>query len=452
MVSCELEADFGNSGNDFKATVFNIVNDDSREVESWTITLDFVSGNINGSVGDVFADPQKQQKLASVSRNGLVLTISSEDPIPPMTTLPIYGLELATAGVNNVPTCELEVKGEGFNGGGGNNSGGGFANVTQEELDAYFVDYPCGVGYTAIGNGGWPMCFRTEDGQAACKSGGGTDVNIINWNDQTPVDNVMQVTGMGPDRFIMVTGDGAAYAGKIDTGLDPENDKVVDTGAITASGGFKPRGCIMVDAGDKRDVLCTYQNNPWERPELPEDFDAVQLSSTYSFDCALNRKGEVWCWGDTPQKFDNIWDGGKPVQMPFDAPLINLSADQTTICGISYFGGPKCLYSSSDPRYMPIGPNLQGEQSVVTLPEDFEPNAVLFHGAYSKGIIVRQDGSAVYSTGNGTTPLNIPDIIAGGGKRQSVSVLTASGDVYAVDGGNAQLIDSHKAQNPVCPR
>jgi hypothetical protein len=441
-------AQITNNGNTFDISSFSIINSDARPVDSWTITLDFGGGNLNGIVSNVYADENLQTQLGTVMRDGgsTRLFISGGE-IAPMTTQPIYGFNLSPAGIQAVPECQLEVSVEGDTGG---NSGGGFTNVSQEELDAYFADFPCGVGYTAMGNGGWPMCFRTQDGQAACKKGNGTTVEIVEWTDGTPITGVMQVTGRGADQVVLVTEDGAAYEGRITEGVNPDTGKIVDAGAITVSGGFKPRACMMIDAEGKRDLVCTDNGSPWIRPDLPEDFDAVQISSTYGYECALNRKGEVWCWGNTPPKFDGILTA-TPSQMPFDAPLINLSADQTTICGISYFGQPKCLFSPFDSRYMPVGDAVPGAV-IVTLPDDFEPNAVLFHGAYSRGVIVRSDGTAAYYTSNGGTELPIPNIIAGGGKRDAVSVLTAEGDVYAVNSGAAALITSHKAANPICPR
>lgn len=450
MVSCELIAT-NNNGNSLDIEAFNIINSDVRAVDSWTITLDFGAGNINGYNNTVYADANQQIELGTVRREGnsLILKIDG-GMIPAMSMQEIHGFSINTAGISGVPECGLKVKVEGYDDSFGS---GGFISVPQEELDLYFADHPCGVGYTALGNGGWPACFRTEDGQAVCKNG--TSLFTLKWTtDKTPVSDVMQVTGMGSDLALVVTADGAAYRAKIDIGVDPEKDKIVAAGAITASAGFTPRGCIMIDAGNKRDLVCTDKGDKWERPALPEDFDVVQLSASYKMNCALNTKGEAWCWGHPDAIRDIITD--TPSRMPFNEPLINISADQSTICGVSYSGNPKCLLDQFVPGYVKTGESIPDSNSGLYLATDFEPNAAFFHGAYNRGVIVRKDGSGVYYTksladSDSPITLGIDNIIAAGGKRDQISVMTAAGDIYSVNGGSASKITEYKAQNPLCP-
>ena len=450
MVSCEFIAT-NNNGNSFSIEAFNIINSDVRAVDSWTITLDFGAGNINGYNNTVYADADQKIELGTVRREGnsLVLKIDG-GMIPAMSMQAIYGFGINPAGISGVPECALKVKVEGYDDSFGS---GGFISAPQEELDLYFADHPCGVGYTALGNGGWPACFRTEDGQAVCKNG--TSLFTLKWTtDKTPVSDVMQVTGMGSDLALVITADGAAYRAKIDIGVDPEKDKIVASGAITASAGFTPRGCIMIDAGNKRDLVCTDKGDKWERPTLPEDFDVVQLSASYKMNCALNTKGEAWCWGHPDALRDIITD--TPSRMPFNEPLINISADQSTICGVSYSGNPKCLLDQFVPGYVKTGESIPDSSSGLYLATDFEPNAAFFHGAYNRGVIVRKDGTGVYYTksladSGSPIALGIDDIIAAGGKRDQISVMTAAGDIYSVNGGSANKVTEYKAQNPLCP-
>ena len=450
MVSCELIATT-NNGNSLDIEAFTIINSDVRPVDSWTITLNFGSGNINGYNNKVYADAEQTIELGSVNRegNGLILSIEG-GMVPAMSLQEIHGFSINPAGIAGVPECELKVKVEGYDDSFG---GEGFIGVPQEELDMHFANYPCGVNYTALGNGGWPACFRTEDGQAICKNG--TSLFTLNWsNDKTPINDVMQVTGMGSDLALVITVDGAAYKAKIDIGVDPEKDQIVAAGAITASAGFTPRGCIMIDAGDKRDLLCTDKGDKWERPALPEDFDVVQLSASYKMNCALNTKGEAWCWGHPDAIRDIITD--TPSRMPFNEPLVNISADQSTVCGVSYSGNPKCLLDQFVPGYVKTGDPIPDSNSCLYLARDFEPNAMFFHGAYNRGVVVRKDGTGAYYTkslADAGTPieLDIADIIAAGGKRDQISVMTASGDIFSINGGSTNKVAGFKAQNPVCP-
>jgi hypothetical protein len=449
QVSCELKATT-NNGNDFAVESFRILNNDTRKVLSWKITLDFMQGNLNGFDSKVYGDAAKQMAIGTVTREGnnLVLIIEG-GAIDPMTTQNIYGFRINSAGINRVPECKLKPKVEGYDG-----AGGGFVNVPQAQLDAYFANYPCGIGYTALGNGGWPACFRSDDGKAICKSG--TSLYELKWtNNRMPITNTRQVTGFGSDLALVVTEDGAAYKAKIDIGVDPVRDRIVESGAVTASGGFTPRGCVMLNAGTKRDLTCSNDGQIWARPALPEDFDVVQLSASYKMNCALNRKGEVWCWGHPDALKSVITD--TPARLPFNEPMVQISADQTTVCGVSYSGKSKCLLDKFVPGYAKLGEPLDDFPNVYQLATDFEPNAAFFHGAYNRGVVVRKDGTGAYytqATANSGTPsiLTLPnEIIAAGGKRDQISVLTSAGQVYGVNGGTSSLVSGYTAQAATCP-
>ena len=450
LVSCEWVAAF--NGNNLEVNTFSITNSDTRTVNSWTITLDFGAGNLNGYNNKVYADAAKQIELGTVTREGNSLVLKIEGGmVAPMTVQNIYGFSINPAGISNVPACVLKTKVEGYD-----DSSGGvvFIPVPQEELDMYFREYACGVGYTALGNGGWPACFRTQDGQAVCFANGQS--RVLQWNaDKTPVSNVMQVSGMDSDYAVVITSDGAAYQMKTDIGIIPDKDLIVKSGAITVSAGFQSRGCIILDAGAKRDLICTEEKKPWARPKLPEDFDVVQVSASYKMNCALNTKGEVWCWGHPDAATEIITE--TPSRMPFNEPMVNVSADQTTVCGVSYTGNPKCITDKFVPGYVPGGEPIPNSAAGLFLAEGFEPNAAFFHGAYNRGVVVRKDGTAFYYTkaladaGTGKA-LGLTDVIAGGGKRDSIVVMTADGNIYAVNDGASKRVGDYKAQNPICPR
>ena len=452
MVACEFAANTGN-GNEFIVEQFQIVNSDARQVDSWTVTLDFKQGNINGYDPKVYGDAAKTMEIGTVTREGnsLVLKVNGS-VIAPMTTQQVHGFKINPAGISMIPSCELEVAVEGYDPTGAGSAGlngPGWDAISQAELDAYFADYPCGVNYTALGNGGWPACFRTNDGQAVCYANG--QVRTLKWDaDKTPVNGVRHVSGMDSDWAVLVLDDGSAYQVKTDIGIR-EGDKIVDSGAIAVSAGFQTRACLMIDAGDKRDLLCTEEKKPWQRPALPEDFDVVQLTSSYKMNCALNRKGQAWCWGHPDAASDIIT--ATPAQIPFDEPVVNISADQTTLCGVSYTGKPKCITDAFVPGYVPAGAAIPGSGSGQYLADGFEPNAAFLHGAYNRGVVVRTDGTGAYYEKSGETKveLGLDNIIAGGGKRDSIVVMTEDGSIYSVNGGNERKVDGFTAQNPVCP-
>ena len=454
MATCELIAST-NNGNSFDVEAFRIINSDTRQIDSWRITLDFERGNVNGYDQNVYADEAKQVQLAEVQREGNSLAFTIEGGvIDPMSTQNIYGFTINPAGIpNEVPECQLEAAVEGYDPTGESTSGlngPGWDAVSQAELDAYFANYSCGVNYTGLGNGGWPACFRTEGGGAACYANG--QLREIQWaDDKSPVTNVRQISGMNSDLAVIVLDDGSAYTLKTDIGIK-EEDQVVASGAIAVTAGFDDHSCLILDAGDKRDLWCTDKKKPWARPDVPADFDTVQVSSSYKFNCALNTKGEVWCWGKADAAPDVITE--VPAQIPFDEPVVNISADQTTLCAVSYTGKPKCITDQFVPGYIPAGESIPGyDPRSKYLAEGFEPDAAFFHGAYNRGVVIRTDGTGVYygASGGSATPLGLENIIAAGGKRDSIVVMTADGGIYSVNGGASDKVEGYTAENPVCP-
>ena len=105
------------------------------------------------------------------------------------------------------------------------------------------------------------------------------------------------------------------------------------------------------------------------------------------------------------------------------------------------------------PGYVPAGAAIPGSGSGQYLADGFEPNAAFLHGAYNRGVVVRTDGTGAYYEKSGETKveLGLDNIIAGGGKRDSIVVMTEDGSIYSVNGGNERKVDGFTAQNPVCP-
>lgn len=292
------------------------------------------------------------------------------------------------------------------------------------------------MGFDAIGNGGWPLCYRLEGGMAACNRGtdsaNQTDPtpHIVTWSNGSPITNVAHITGQGSiDGVIVVTEDGQAYKGTIN---NVSETPIITQGAISATGGYGSNSmCVLIENGDKKDLRC---GSNFTRPSLPADFDVMQVTAAYGFMCALNRLGEVWCWtgGGGVPNLDSII-GATPAKIDFGGPMISVSAGQTSICGTKQSGGLVCKFSYYDARHLPA----QQETNVAETPSSFHPTGKAMQAGYRAGLGINKDGSAVYyndQSGAGK-PLSIGNIVAGGGDRGAMGVLTTDGSIYLIAGG-----------------
>lgn len=309
-------------------------------------------------------------------------------------------------------------------------------------MSSYFDQFPCGVNYEAIGNGGWSACYRVQGGMAACNpSGNPKSQTLVKWNNGTAITNVAHINSVDDNNVVVVTDDGKAYFGNMN---NVPSTPIVDSGAIASTGGKNPM-CVLVKNGNKKDVLCGKTN--LTRPALPADFDVMQLSAGYGLVCALNRQGEAWCWSD-----GGNFGGGlgtvvqnTPSKLPFSEPVIFIAAGQNGVCGIKQSGGAECKFSYYDNRFLP---SANMDQLGVT-PANFAPNVKAIQMAYGKGVFINKDGSAQYYPG--PTTLNVGKAVAAGGDRAAISVVNENGDVYVVDGGTASLVSGqYKAEPARC--
>lgn len=255
--------------------------------------------------------------------------------------------------------------------------------------------------------------------------------------------DIAHISTAGDSNAIVVTENGKAYYGDY---KNLPTTPVVENGAIAGTGGKNP-SCLLTGTATQKDVLCLGDNGAFSRAELPTDFNAVQISASYGFVCALNTDGEVWCW----EKGGNHQLGGvitsAPTKVPFDEPMIFVSSGQNSICGIRQSGGAKCLFSYNDGRYLPAA----AMANLAETPDDFLPNAVAFHATYGKGVAINDDGSAVYFPG-GVGLSGISGAVAAGGHREAISVVTADGDIYSVNGGTVTQINTPaKVEAGACP-
>lgn len=303
------------------------------------------------------------------------------------------------------------------------------------DLEAYFSTMPCGVGYEAIGNGGWSACYRLADGSAACNViNNPFDSQTVLWQDGTPVDNVAHINSNDDASVMVVTTDGKAYIGRYNKVF---NTPFVDSHVISTTGGKNPL-CLLVGNASQKEVVCNNFGNLF-RPNLPSGFNTVQLSSAYGLTCALNTSGEVYCWADG----GNMGDGlasvikQKPSKFPFDEPMVFVSAGQNSVCGVQKSGGLKCKFSFYDNRYLPA----KEVKSLAETPDNLLPNIKSFHTTYGMGVAINKDGSAVYFPGE-TIISGVGTAVSAGGHRAAMSIVNSDGDVYVVSNGNASKVST----------
>jgi hypothetical protein len=278
---------------------------------------------------------------------------------------------------------------------------------------------------------------------AACNpSGSPKSPALVTWSNGTAVTNVAHVNSMDDNNVVVVTNDGKAYYGSR-TSLPAT--PVVESGAISSTGGKNPV-CVLVQKGDKKDVLCG--KSGLTRPSLPTDFDVMQLSAAYGFVCALNRNGEVWCWEMGGNSGGGVSSVVKttPSKFPFTEPMVYVAAGQNSVCGIKQSGGAECKFSYYDSRFLPSNTMDQ----LATTPANFAPNVQAIQLAYGKGVFINKDGSAQYYPGP-VTLSGVGKAKAAGGDRAALSLLNENGDVFVIDGGTASLVNAqYKAEAADC--
>lgn len=279
---------------------------------------------------------------------------------------------------------------------------------------------------------------------AACNPiGNPSSPQMVNWSSGSPITNVAHISANGDADVVVVTEDGKAYSGYYSS---VSETPIIDSGAISSTGGKHPM-CILTGDANSKDVLCGH-NGQLSRPGLPSDFNAVQISASYGFICALNTDGEVWCWNDGGNSGGGLSSvlSDTPSKFPFDEPMVFVSAGQNSVCGIRQSGGLKCKFSYYDARYLPA----ISQSSLAETPDDFMPNAIAFQATYGKGVVINKDGSAVYLPGeNGLS--GVGNVVSAGGHRGAITVVNDAGDVFLVDGGNAtQVNSSYRAEAASC--
>lgn len=268
---------------------------------------------------------------------------------------------------------------------------------------------------------------------------------LVKWSNGAPVTNVAHINSTGDTDVIVVTDDGKAYGGNANSvSMTP----IVDSGAIAATGGKNPQ-CVLVQNGNKKDVLCGNAN--LSRPALPTDFDAMQITASYGFVCALNRNGEAWCWIEGNQA--NAGGGiekivsATPSKFPFSEPVVYIQAGQNSVCGIKFSGGTECKFSYDDTNVLPsLAPS---PERLGTTPPNFAIDAKAIQIGYKIGVVISEDGSAKYYPGGAN--LNVGKAVAAGGDRAAISLVNENGDVYLFDGGTARQVNGqYKAEAHSC--
>ena len=314
-------------------------------------------------------------------------------------------------------------------------------------IEERFADKPCGVDYDAMGNGSWQACLTLEDGTAGClHKENRTTFVPLKWSDGSPVTNAAQVSGAGYYDVILVTTEGQLYYGNR-TSLN-KNAPLFSEGGISGTGGQNTR-CAMIEDEGRKDVRCWKDNSDPYRPELPLDFNAMQLTANYSDVCALDDDGSVWCW---QQKGDNSLDfaDANPTKAPFSEPMVFVSVGQLAVCGVKLSGGIECLARWDSAGFLPS----KGSDTSTPVNQTGMEDAIGFQAGFGQGISIHADGSAkLWKGGNATSFAGIANAIAAGGDRDVACALTQDGEVYCLDNSNQliKITNNIKAKGGACP-
>ena len=328
----------------------------------------------------------------------------------------------------------------------GQSSSSSGASSSAEGIAGYFADYPCGVDYNALGNGSWQACMTFEDGTAGCVHGDQpTEVVKLKWSDGSDVTNAQQVSGAGYFDVVLVTDAGDTYFGGR-TSLD-KNSPLFSGVGISGTGGQNTR-CAMIRDGDKNDVRCWQNNSDPYRPELPADFNAMQLSANYSDVCALDDDGAVWCW---EQKPDNSLDfiDSTPSKAPFSEEIVHVSVGQLSVCGVKYSGGVECLARWDSTTFLPN----KGSATDEPVEQPMMYDVVAMQIGFGQGLAVDYGGQARLWKDGLPRLFGTQNAVAAAGDRGAACVLTRFGEIDCMrkDYTTARITQDVKAANPVCP-
>ena len=451
MVACDFGANL-NGGNYFNAEKFHIVNSDTRNVAGWTATLVFPTGNIS-NIQSVLRDPTgKEVAKADLAGNTITVTGGAVDA---MTTRVVTGLQFGTSGVMDVPVCNLAVELEGSGPAGGPEEPLAPPEYVVTDLQGYFAQFPCGVDFSAMGNGGYAACYRTEHGTAKCISKAKEPAHTLKWQGGGDVTDVLHVSGSGQSNYAaVVTTDGALYAGGVD-GIP--KTPIFPAGVVSTTGAYDNSSCALIGAPGSRRIECWRGN--LKKVEFPEPVEPVQISGSYGASCALSSKGEVWCW----QQGGGAEIPGvqaTPSKMAFKYPIIYLSVGQRAVCGVRATGGVDCFARYDDAFFLPVAGDGDASKTVAKLLGDVAE----LQAGFVQGVLIKHDGTAVYAPGAyGVAPRDtshfipfegVTNAVASGGKRYAFCVLTADGDVKCLDETTNKVISftgEEKAQTAACP-
>lgn len=302
------------------------------------------------------------------------------------------------------------------------------SGISQEEVAAYFAQYACGVNFSAMGSTDFTPCYRTPAGRAECIVGDNDAIHIepVTWDgSDEPVTDVLHVSGGGSKGIgiSVITADGKLFFGAAPSAY-PRTQ--VESGSIIAGGSYRFAAALVRQDGRNK----VFHEFP--EPELPEDFDAMQLTGQgLSADgnyCALNAKGEVWCFGQR--------DSG--TRQNFSAPVKFIAHGDESLCGVRFDGTVECLYRAS-PQQEPPQISLEHVERIFPVGDAF--------------ITVQVNGQAHYH-GEESVLLDIGRIVASTGSTFEglVIVATENGDVYEViSGPSVRKIPGAKAQVAECP-
>lgn len=304
----------------------------------------------------------------------------------------------------------------------------------------------CGVDYDALGNGSWQACYVLQNGTAEClHKENPTQAVQVKWDDGSPVQNAAQISGAGYYEVILITEEGTVHYGSRDR--LSKNPKISELG-ISATGGQNTR-CAMVRENNKNDVRCWDGGSDAFRPQLPDDFNAQQLSANYSDVCALDDDGKVWCW---EQKPDNSLDfiSANPSIAPFSEEIKFVSVGQLQVCGVKASGGVECLARWDSTNYLPT----KGGATNEPVTQNGMSDVIGLELGFDQGITIHEDGKAKFwKSGSPTEFTGVSNAIAAGGDRDLACVLTADGDVYCLNSSRqpVKVNGNQKARNSDCP-
>ncbi len=294
------------------------------------------------------------------------------------------------------------------------------------EISAYFAELPCGARYTALGDGGWNMCLRLQDGGGACANGSAAFTRVT-LEGGAAVGDVAQVAGFQDSSIALVTAAGALHIGRNNS---VSGTPLIPSGVINFSGGFHA-AVALVERGNGFGVLSWTDAGAPAEVILPDGAQPIQVSANYGLACALSTAGDAYCWNAGGNHSLGLTDA--PSKLVLGEPVHMISVGQNSVCGVTFNDTLACQVAFYDGPYLPTegaAPNFQIRQSTF-------PAVREVHAGFRQGIVVRSDGSAVYLGENtpGADNPGVPftgatDVIAASGDRGNACVQTRAGSVY----------------------